>query len=121
MTNQTQNSLAWPPGQAKLKTQNKLSTKLIYEQLKQVIDPELQINIVDLGLVYDVSVKDGLVKILLTLTTPGCPLSFVFEKLIKEVLASLVSPENVKVKLTFDPLWTPEKMSQEAKASFMIR
>lgn len=95
--------------------------------LAKVIDPELNIDIVSLGLVYDVVVKpvetaQGVrpqVYILLTLTTPGCPLSHVFEQRIKEFLdgvEGLDAFRQVEVELTFDPPWVPDMMTEEARA-----
>lgn len=105
----------------------KLTEQHIWEHLKKVIDPELNIDIVSLGLVYEVTVKPiqtetgeaPFVHVLLTLTTPGCPLSHVFEAKIKEALddiADLDAYKNVSVELTFDPPWIPDMMTEEAKA-----
>ena len=99
----------------------------VMECLKQVIDPELNIDVVSLGLVYEAMVKmvagatgpQPFVHVLLTLTTPGCPLAAVFDTMIKEVLKPLPGldiSKNVFIELTFDPPWTPEMMSEEARA-----
>ena len=85
-------------------------------QLKKVIDPELSVNIVDLGLVYTISVRDGKVSILMTLTTPGCPLGSVFEELVSGAIRKLPGVADVSVVLTFDPPWTPDLMSETARA-----
>lgn len=83
----------------------------VLKKLKNVLDPELRISIVDLGLIYDVKIKGKDVEIIYTLTTPGCPLSEVIEMLIKsEVLGA-------KVTLTFDPPWDSSRMSDSAKAN----
>jgi len=99
----------------------------VYDALKQVIDPELGINVVDLGLVYGVNIQEQVtsdkkqvkfrVKIVMTLTTPGCPLAGMIDFLIRDVVGSLpeVGEDNVEVELTFDPPWTAEMMSEEAK------
>ena len=94
-----------------------LTVRTVRKRLSRVIDPELQINIVDLGLVYDIKVQKGEVKILMTLTTPGCPLSGIFEELIQNALRDAEGFSKLSVELTFDPPWTPELMSDEAKAS----
>lgn len=87
----------------------------VIAKLEEVIDPELNINIVDLGLVYDVEVnEDDEVYILMTLTTKGCPLHGVFDELVKKEVRKL-DVEDVEVELTFEPKWTPEKMSDEAR------
>jgi len=88
----------------------------VREQLKEVIDPELDINIVDLGLIYEVEVDDeNNVDILMTLTTPGCPLHGVFDELVKKELRNLDEVGDIEVELTFEPRWSPEEMSDEAK------
>lgn len=87
----------------------------VREQLKQVMDPELNVNIVDLGLIYEIEVdKDDNVEILMTLTTPGCPLHGVFDELVKREVKKL-DVGNIEVELTFEPKWTPEEMSDEAR------
>lgn len=87
----------------------------VREQLKQVIDPELDINIVDLGLVYEIDVEDSKAEILMTLTTPGCPLHGVFDELVRQEVAKLDGINEVEVELTFEPRWSPEKMSEKAR------
>jgi metal-sulfur cluster biosynthetic enzyme len=93
-----------------------VSEELITEALKDIYDPELHYNIVDLGLVYDVHVKDGDVHILMTLTTPACPIGPMIIAQIQEMVRILPGVKDVDVELTFDPMWTPELMSEEAKA-----
>lgn len=94
----------------------KLNKKKLINQLKNVPDPELGISIVDLGLVYDVTVdKKGNVHVTMTLTTMGCPLFELIEEPIKKELKKLSGVANISVNLTFDPPWSPEKMSKEAK------
>src|SRR3990167_7032268 len=87
----------------------------ITERLKKVLDPELNISIIDLGLVYDINVKKNKdVKILMTLTTIGCPLFPVIENNVKSALKDL-KLKNIEIALTFDPPWSMDKMSQESK------
>lgn len=104
-----------------------ISADSIKAQLAKVIDPELNIDIVSLGLVYDVTValvqkpegERPQVHIIMTLTTPGCPLSHVFEQRIKEVLdgfEGLYAFREVELELTFDPPWLPDMMTEEARA-----
>ncbi|MFB6215742.1 MAG: metal-sulfur cluster assembly factor [Candidatus Aenigmatarchaeota archaeon] len=84
-------------------------------KLENVIDPELNINIVDLGLVREVEVDDNdNVEVLMTLTTPGCPLHGVFNELVKKEVNDL-DVGAIDVELTFEPRWTPEEMSDEAR------
>ncbi len=87
----------------------------ITEKLKKVIDPELNISIIDLGLVYDIKVnKKNEAKITMTLTTIGCPLFPIIENNIKNALSEL-KLKNVEIVLTFDPPWTMDKMSETSK------
>lgn len=93
-----------------------ITPKTIKEKLKKVFDPELNISIVDMGLIYDIKIKDDKVKIIMTLTTFGCPLYHLIEKDIKEKLKNLgLKEENIIIELTFDPPWSMEKMSHKAK------
>lgn len=87
----------------------------VEEQLKEVIDPELDINIVDLGLVREIDIEDDKVDILMTLTTPGCPLHSVFDEMVRQEVGGLTDVNEVDVELTFEPRWTPEEMSDEAR------
>lgn len=88
----------------------------VREQLKNVLDPELGISIIDLGLVYDIVVsKEGTCVITMTLTTIGCPLFGVIQKEIEDKAMEIDGIEDVKIDLTFDPPWTPDKMSEESR------
>ena len=85
-------------------------------KLKLVLDPELGVSIVDLGLIYGISVsKDGVCTITMTLTTIGCPLFGQIQKEIEDRVMELEAIEEVKIDLTFDPPWTAEKMTEEAR------
>ncbi len=84
-------------------------------QLEEVIDPELNVNIVDLGLIREVDVEDDRADILMTLTTPGCPLHGVFDELVRREVKKLESIDEVDVELTFEPRWSPDEMSDEAR------
>ena len=87
----------------------------IFEALKTVIDPELNYNIVELGLVYRAEVKDGKVEIDVTLTTPACPLAPIIVSRITEKVAPIPGVEDIKVNLVFDPPWTIEKMAPSVR------
>ena len=87
----------------------------VFEALHQVEDPELGMDVVDLGLVYDVEVEGPKVKVLHTLTSMGCPVGPMIQEDIQRVTAELPGVEDVEVELTFDPPWTPDKMSDDAK------
>lgn len=85
--------------------------------LAKVLDPELQLSITELGLVYDVKETKNKVKILMTLTTIGCPLFSLIKEKVEEELAPLgYTGDNIEVELTFDPPWSMERMSADAKA-----
>ena len=87
----------------------------VIEALRQVEDPELGMDIVDLGLLYDVEVENGNVKVIHTLTSMGCPVGPMIQQNVDEVVRALPGVENVDVELTWDPPWSPEKMSDDAK------
>lgn len=86
----------------------------VREKLKTVMDPELFVDIVSLGLVYSVTVSQGHIKITMTLTTPGCPLAPEIDRLVREALAPLGEYE-IELELVWEPAWTKDKMSEEAK------
>ncbi|MFY9265843.1 MAG: metal-sulfur cluster assembly factor [Solirubrobacterales bacterium] len=98
-----------------------LTAELIYEALEQVIDPELGLDFVELGLIYDVSVEPideghgNEVYVTYSLTSPGCPIGPQIADQIKEFTIELDGVEKVFPKLVFSPPWTPEMMSEDAK------
>jgi metal-sulfur cluster biosynthetic enzyme len=86
----------------------------VYEKLKTVIDPELNINVVDLGLIYNVVISEqDDVNITMTLTTPGCPLHDSITSGVRYSVEALEETRNVHVNLVWEPAWSPEKMSPE--------
>jgi metal-sulfur cluster biosynthetic enzyme len=91
------------------------STEEVRDALRQVEDPELGMDIVDLGLLYDVEVEDGKVKVVYTLTSMGCPVGPMIQEQIQEVVTALPDVNEVDAELTWDPPWSPEKMSEDAK------
>ena len=105
------------PSQERSEEQSGLTTDRILEALKEVHDPELGINIVDLGLVYDVSIENDTVHITYTLTTMGCPIGPLIEAQMQQLLAGFPGVENVEAEMVLRPPWTPEMMSDEAKAA----
>ncbi len=92
----------------------------IRKKLTEVLDPELFLSIVDLGLVYDIQVQDATAIITMTLTTIGCPLFDTIQADIRKAVLSLPDISDVKVELTFDPPWDYDKMSESAKAELGI-
>ena len=97
-----------------------ITKEKVYAKLKKVDDPELHLNIVDLGLIYGVETKDGVIDVLMTLTFPGCPLGAVINKEINEKLLSIRGVKKVNLKVTFDPPWDFSKVSEEAKEQLGI-
>ncbi len=87
----------------------------VVEALRQVEDPELGMDIVDLGLMYDVEVEGPKVKVIYTLTSMGCPVGPMIDEQINQVTAQVPGVEEVETELTWDPPWSPEKMSDDAK------
>ena len=87
----------------------------VIEALHAVEDPELGMDIVDLGLLYDVEIDGSKVKVIHSLTSMGCPAGPMIQEDIQNVAASLEGVEDVEIELTWDPPWTPELMSDDAK------
>ena len=93
-----------------------VTRKQIMEALSQVVDPEVGVNIVDLGLVYSVDVQDGDVRVAMTLTTPGCPLMGHLLNMADAVIRQTVpAVTSVEIELVWDPPWDPSRMSEAAK------
>jgi metal-sulfur cluster biosynthetic enzyme len=102
-------------------TDASVSADDVRDALKQVYDPELGLNIVDLGLVYDIQVSDaGDVDIRYTLTTMGCPIGPLIEDQMRAFLAPIEGIGDVRPEFVIRPAWTPEMMSDEAKAALGI-
>jgi metal-sulfur cluster biosynthetic enzyme len=90
----------------------------VREALKHVVDPELGVNIVDLGLVYEVEIgEEGAVSIEYTLTTMGCPIGPLIEHQMQSFLENVPGVTSVEAEMVLRPPWTPEMMSEEAKAA----
>lgn len=104
-------ALAWRA----MSEQETVDKEQVLEALKVVIDPELGINVVDLGLIYDVEVEDDSVKVVYTLTTMGCPVGPLIEQQMQQILTTIPGIRVIDARVTFDPPWSPERMSEEAK------
>ncbi len=89
----------------------------VLQALSNVLDPELGINIVDLGLVYEVRLEDGTVHVTYTLTTMGCPIGPLIEAQMQQLLAEVEGVNGFEAEMVLRPPWTPEMMSEEAKAA----
>jgi metal-sulfur cluster biosynthetic enzyme len=87
----------------------------VMEALRQVEDPELGMDIVELGLLYDVEVDGPAVKVTYTLTSMGCPAGQMIEEDIERFVREVPGVDQVKSELTFEPPWSPERMSEDAK------
>ncbi len=92
-----------------------LDEKAITGVLKTIYDPEIPVNIVDLGLIYGVQVEDGKVDILMTLTVPGCPMAQYIAQEVEKKVREMEGVKSVHVELTFDPPWTVDRISEEGK------
>ena len=94
---------------------NKLGEEIV-KVLKTIFDPEIPVDIYELGLIYDVFVnEDNEVKILMTLTSPNCPVAESLPQEVEEKIRSIDEVKTAEVEITFDPPWTKDLMSEEAK------
>ena len=94
---------------------NALGEKIV-RVIKTIFDPEIPVDIYELGLIYDVFVnEDYEVKILMTLTTPNCPVAETLQMEVEEKVRSIDEVKNAEVEITFDPPWSQDLMSEEAK------
>ncbi len=90
----------------------------IVSALKTVYDPEIPADIFELGLIYKVDIEDDrMVKIMMTLTAPGCPVAGEMPGWVENAVSSVEGVSGVEVEMTFDPPWTPERMSEEAQVA----
>ena len=96
-------------------TQTILTTDEVYEALRDVYDPEIPVNIVDLGLVYGVDVAENNVAVKMTLTFAGCGMGPYIAQQAEWRLAEIDTVEDVNVEITFDPPWTPDMITDEGK------
>ena len=91
-----------------------LKEKIINE-IKKIYDPEIPVNIFELGLIYDISIKGNDVKVKMTLTTPNCPVAESLPKEVKDSIIELKEVNNVDLDLVWDPPWNKSMMSESAK------
>ena len=87
----------------------------VYEALKECYDPEIPVNLVDLGLIYDVKIIDDWVGIKMTLTTPGCGMSGMISQNVRSRVMRLPGVKDADVRIVWQPAWSPSMMSAEAK------
>ena len=94
---------------------SEITKEQVYAALKDVHDPEIPVNIVDLGLVYDVKIIDDWVGVKMTLTSPGCGLADQIANMVRQKVAGLPGVSDADVRLVWQPQWNPSMMSEEAK------
>ncbi len=87
----------------------------LYDALKQIYDPEVGINIVDMGLIYSLELADGKVTLTMTLTSPGCPVGPQILGQVDSALRALEGVEDVDIKVVWSPPWSPDMLSEDAK------
>jgi len=92
--------------------------RLITENLKQIYDPEIPMNIVDLGLIYGFEWTDDVVKLKMTLTAPGCPVAGILAEEVKTAIEKVPNVKSATVEMIWDPPWSPDRMSEFAKRQF---
>ena len=93
-----------------------LTKEVVFEALRDVFDPEIPVNVVDLGLVYDLQVDDGGVKVKMTLTFAGCGMGPYIAQQAEWRIAEIEDVEDVEVEMVYDPPWSPDLISEEGKA-----
>lgn len=92
-----------------------ITEEQIYNTLRKLIDPELGVNIVDLGLVYDVQIQDGQIAIRMTLTTRGCPMHASFVQAVERAVKEIRGVTGVTVEIVWEPAWNPDMISPEGR------
>lgn len=98
-----------------------LTEEQVYDALRNCYDPEIPVNVVDLGLIYDVKIIDDWIGVKMTLTTPGCGMSGMISRGIRERLLALPGVKEADVRIVWDPAWTPSLMSEEARTRLGIK
>ncbi len=96
-------------------TETKTTEDNVRDALREVYDPELGINLVDLGLIYEISVENGVADITQTLTSPGCPMGPEIVTNVRRAVSQFDDIEDVQVHIVFSPPWHPSMMSDDAK------
>ena len=92
----------------------------VYESLKSVFDPEIPVNVVDLGLIYEVQVTEGDVYVQMTLTFPGCGMGAYIAQQAEWAIQELEGVEEVNIEMVFEPAWSPDLISEEARSQLGI-
>ena len=92
-----------------------LTKEKVIDALKEVYDPEIPVNVVDLGLIYDVGLEDGDVSVNMTLTAAGCGMGPYIAQQAEWAISEIDGVEDVKVELVFDPPWSPDRITEDGK------
>ena len=92
-----------------------VSEEEVYDALRECYDPEIPVNIVDLGLIYDIAIKPERVDVKMTLTALGCPMAGEVMTDVRDHLLQIPGVEDAGVELVYDPPWTPERMTEDAR------
>ncbi len=95
--------------------QQEITETQIYAALREVYDPEIPVSVVDLGLIYDIKIIDDWVGVKMTLTTPGCGMGGAISTQVREKVLDIPAVHECDVRIVWEPQWTPEMMSPEAK------
>jgi metal-sulfur cluster biosynthetic enzyme len=100
-----------------METQNPatITEAQVYEALKECYDPEIPVNLVDLGLIYDVKIIDDWIGVKMTLTAPGCGMSGIISQSVRNRVLRIPGVKDADVRIVWEPAWTPARMSPEAK------
>ena len=97
-----------------------LTKELVIENLKEVRDPEMSVNIVDLGLIYEIRMDKGMVIVDMTLTSPACPVGPLIIEAVEDKIKNMEGVKGVTVNIVWEPAWSADKMTDEAKMELGI-
>lgn len=92
-----------------------ITRELVMQKLSEVVDPEIGLNIVEMGLIYSVEINDDSVDVKMTLTAPGCPLQNTLVSIAKDAIQQIPGVKRANIQIVWDPPWHPSMMSEEAK------
>jgi len=98
-----------------------ISEEQVYEALRNCYDPEIPVNLVDLGLIYDIKIIDDWIGVKMTLTTPGCGMSGMISRSVRDQLLTLPGIKDADVRIVWDPAWSPSMMSPEARKRLGVK
>lgn len=97
-----------------------ITKEQVFEALKNVFDPEIPINVVDMGLIYEIDIKEDIVNIKMTLTAPGCPMHTMISQDVKDQVTAKTGAKEVNVQMVWEPRWTPDRMTQDARKTLGV-